>query len=100
MVMTPSQLGKYKQLYDMDMSDKEMAKHLHKSESAIRFWRKKMGLPPNLGTRPGRTLTPQGERFFEDLIRNSVMAREAGIRPDVGAFMEEWRQIYGGIKNG
>jgi len=96
-------------LYKQGLSDTEIAERLGLTRMAICRWRERRGLPPNVlvdkpkkkeiwsGVRMEKALPPEKctimKKFLHDLAEYAKML-PAGVKPDVSAFIREWRQLF------
>lgn len=97
-MLTSQENARRRELYDLGLSDGEIAKKISRSREAIQYWRTYNNLPPNYnqpastkGIRMERALTPdqceETKTFLALLVRYSRMTD----KPDLARFMAAYR---------
>lgn len=98
------------ELYNLGMTDVEIGNTLGKGRQTIYQFRQRRNLPANLKPKPKQVkargaykdaLRPhqidEMKRFLSELQHYAKLAREAGKRINVGAFMDAWRDEWGRV---
>lgn len=88
-----------KTLYNQGLSDREIGEVLGKSHSWVYLERVKLGLKTNHPKEPNahysKALKPEQceemHKFLSILSTGARMAHEQGTRPDITAYINEWR---------